>query len=40
VLLVPEVDAHPLTRSLAAALRSPAEVRTVPADWRALTALA
>jgi len=37
VLVVPEVDAHPVTYSLAAALRRPAEVVTVPADWRSLT---
>ena len=36
VLVVPEVDDHPLTRSLAAALREPAEVVAVPGDWRAL----
>jgi hypothetical protein len=35
VLVVPEVDAHPVTRDLAAALKEPAEVVTVPADWRA-----
>lgn len=34
VLVMPEIDAHPLTRSLAAALREPAEVVTVPAGWR------
>ncbi len=34
VLLLPERDAHPVTARLAAALRDPAEVRTVPADWR------
>jgi hypothetical protein len=34
VLVVPERDDHPLLRPLAAALRQPAEVRTVPDDWR------
>lgn len=37
VLVVPEIDAHPVTYSLAAALRRPADVVTVPADWRSLT---
>ncbi len=36
VLVVPELDDHPLTRSLAAALREPAEVVAVQGDWRAL----
>ena len=36
VLVVPEGDDHPVTRALAAALREPAEVRTVPAEWRSL----
>jgi hypothetical protein len=36
VLVLPERDAHPVTRELAARLRSPAEVVTVGADWRAL----
>lgn len=36
VLVVPERDAHPVTRALAAALVEPAEVVTVPNDWRAL----
>ncbi|MDQ1444446.1 MAG: hypothetical protein QOI20_910 [Acidimicrobiaceae bacterium] len=36
VLVVPEIDAHPVTHSLAAALREPATVVTVPADWRRL----
>ena len=36
VLVVPESDNHPLTRSLAAALAEPAEVTTVPDDWRRL----
>jgi hypothetical protein len=35
VLVVPERDAHPVTRALAAALRAPAEVVAVPGDWRA-----
>lgn len=35
VLVVPERDALPVTRRLAAALADPAEVRTVPDDWRA-----
>ncbi len=34
VLVVPERDAHPVTRAMAAALRQPAEVVTVPAQWR------
>ena len=36
VLVVPEADDHPVTRTLAGALRDPAEVRPVPGDWRAL----
>lgn len=36
VLVVPEIDAHPVTLALAAALKDPAEVVTVPADWRRL----
>ena len=36
VLVVPERDAHPVTRALAAALVEPAEVVTVPDDWRSL----
>ncbi|MGH9137920.1 MAG: hypothetical protein ACRD0G_12880 [Acidimicrobiales bacterium] len=36
VLVVPERDAHPATRALAASLKQPAEVVTVPADWRSL----
>jgi hypothetical protein len=36
VLVVPEGDDYPLTRDLAAALRHPAAVRTVDADWTAL----
>ena len=35
-LAVPERDDHPVTRRLAAMLAEPAEIRTVPADWRAL----
>jgi len=34
LLVVPERDAHPVTRALAARLRHPAEVVTVPDDWR------
>jgi hypothetical protein len=34
VLVVPERDDHPVTRALAAALRQPADVVTVPGDWR------
>ena len=34
VLAVPEGDDHPLTRRLAALLRHPAQVTTVPPDWR------
>ncbi|MBW3668250.1 MAG: hypothetical protein KY443_03460 [Actinobacteria bacterium] len=36
VLVVPQADDHPLTRALAASLRVPAEVVTVPDDWRTL----
>ena len=36
VLVVPEGDDHAVTLALAAALREPAEVRTVPAAWRSL----
>lgn len=36
VLVVPDADDHPLTRALATSLRSPAEVVTVPDDWRTL----
>jgi len=35
VLVLPERDDHPVTRALAAALRHPAGVETVPGDWRA-----
>jgi hypothetical protein len=35
VIAVPEGDNHPLTRRLARLLRRPAEIITVPADWRA-----
>lgn len=35
LLVVPERDAHPVTRDLAARLLKPAEVCTVPGDWRA-----
>ncbi|MFP5254237.1 MAG: hypothetical protein ACLGI8_00115 [Acidimicrobiia bacterium] len=34
LLAVPERDDHPVTRALAARLRAPAEVVTVPDDWR------
>jgi len=34
VIVVPERDDHPYLRSLAEALREPAEVITVPNDWR------
>jgi hypothetical protein len=34
VLVVPERDAHPVTAALAAELVHPAEVVTVPDDWR------
>ena len=37
-LVVPERDDHPVTRRLAALLSEPAEIRTVPSDWKALTA--
>jgi hypothetical protein len=36
VLVVPERDAHPVTRQLAAALTRPAELVTVTDDWRSL----
>ena len=36
VLVVPEGDDHPTTRALAAALTEPAEVVTIPRDWRRL----
>lgn len=36
VLVVPERDDHPVTRALAARLRDPAQVLSVPGDWRAL----
>ena len=35
VLAVPERDDHPSTRRLAARLADPAEVLSVPGDWRA-----
>jgi hypothetical protein len=37
ILVVPEGDDHPVTRALAANLRQPADVVTVPAGWRALS---
>lgn len=36
VLVVPERDALPIVGELAASLTDPAELRTVPADWRSL----
>ncbi|MDQ3679134.1 MAG: hypothetical protein M3378_01040 [Actinomycetota bacterium] len=36
VLAVPTSDDHPLTRDLAGALAEPAQVTTVPGDWRRL----
>jgi hypothetical protein len=36
IIAVPSGDDHPVTRDLAAALREPATVVTVPADWNAL----
>jgi hypothetical protein len=38
IIAVPPGDDHPVTRDLAAALREPAAVVTVPADWNALVA--
>jgi len=35
-IVVPEGDDHPMVRRLAALLRNPAEVVTVPVDWRHL----
>jgi hypothetical protein len=37
VIVVPEGDDHPVTRTLAGRLRRPAEVRTVSRDWPTLT---
>lgn len=37
VLVVPEIDVHPVTRSLAASLKRPAEIVAVPPDWRSLS---
>ena len=34
VLAIPERDDHPITRTLAARLNEPAQVVTVPGDWR------
>jgi hypothetical protein len=34
VFCVPEGDDHRMTRDLVGALRSPAEIRTVPPEWR------
>lgn len=34
ILVVPERDAHPVTRRLASALRAPATILTVPDTWR------
>lgn len=36
VIVVPEPDAHPVVRGLAASLTHPAEVVTVPPEWRRL----
>ena len=36
VLAVPPADDHPRTRQLAATLREPAQVVTVPAHWKSL----
>lgn len=36
LLVVPDRDAHPVTRALAARLQPPAEVVTVPDEWRTL----
>jgi hypothetical protein len=36
VLVVPERDAHPVTRELATLLRVPAEIVAVPGEWRTL----
>jgi hypothetical protein len=38
VLVMPAGDDHPVTRRLAAGLREPADIVTVPADWRGLPA--
>jgi hypothetical protein len=35
VLAVPERDDHPVTRRIASRLRDPAEIVTLPDDWRA-----
>lgn len=39
VIMVPECDAHPVVHALAARLRLPATVVTVPAAWRSWSAL-
>lgn len=39
LLVVPEGDDHPVTRALAALLRDPADVATVPRDWRSIARL-
>ena len=36
-LVVPERDDHPVTRRLAAMLAEPAQIRSVPSDWKGLT---
>ncbi|HZQ26654.1 MAG TPA: hypothetical protein VFA94_03045, partial [Acidimicrobiales bacterium] len=36
VVVLPEPDAHPVVRDLAAALAHPADVVTVPPEWRRL----
>jgi hypothetical protein len=38
ILALPPGDDYPVTRELAAALRQPAEIVTVPSDWRSLAA--
>jgi hypothetical protein len=38
VLVVPESDAYPVTRELAAALREPATIVAIPGDWVSLSA--
>jgi hypothetical protein len=40
ILAVPPGDDHPVTRQLAAALREPADVLTVPAEWRTFAPVA
>jgi hypothetical protein len=40
ILAVPPGDDHPVTRELAAALRQPADVITVPDDWQTFAPVA